>query len=131
MKHFKKITVLAALLLCVFALKISAQPYFTNSNPQPGPYQYNDNERTFLQISTVRTNQANAGIYAGGFGGPGTTNSATITFPHAYLSAPVVVLNLTNSAVPVFPSAVTASNCVANFNTGTNVGGTFITIGAP
>jgi hypothetical protein len=117
--------------LCALALIVEAQPYYTNSNKQAGPYQYNDNEKTFRQITVVRTNQANAGIYTGGFGGIGATNSLTITFPHAYLSAPVVMLNLTNATVPVYPSAVTPSNCVANFNTGTNVGGTFITIGAP
>lgn len=129
------IGIIAIITALVIPRLAKAQPYFTNTTTQPGPYQYNDSLATPVAISTVKTNQAKAGIYTGAFGGNLSTNSATVTFGHTYSSIPVVDLILTNTTVAgggygVAASSVTVSNCTANY-LGTNVGGVFIVIGSP
>jgi hypothetical protein len=76
----------------------SAQPYFTNSSPQSGAYQYNQNYTQPLQPSLTLSKQYQAGILAGTIA-PTPWFLLTNSFStNIYTMAPVITANGSSSA---------------------------------
>jgi hypothetical protein len=69
---------------------VMCQPYFTNSAPQSGAYQYNQNYAQPLQPGKTLAQQYQAGILAGSFA-PAPWFFLTNSFPtNVYTTAPVI-----------------------------------------
>jgi hypothetical protein len=75
-----------------------AQPYFTNSNPQAGAYQYNQNYPQPLQPGKTLAQQYQAGILAGTIA-PAPFYLLTNSFTtNIYTTAPVITANASGTA---------------------------------
>jgi hypothetical protein len=112
MKKLLKNAACAAAIILVGAFIASAQPYFTNSSPQSGAYQYNQSYTQPLQPSKTLAQQYQAGILAGTIA-PAPffllTNSFTTNI---YTTAPIITANPSGAAtgsnfVTVVSSSVT------------------------
>jgi hypothetical protein len=98
MKKLLKHVASAAAAIFAGALAASAQPYYTNSSPQSGAYQYNQNYAQPLQPSRTLAQQYQAGIQAGSFA-PAPWFFLTNSFPtNIYTTAPIVTANGSGSA---------------------------------
>jgi hypothetical protein len=93
MKKILKQAAGVAAVILAGALVASAQPYFTNTSPQAGAYQYNQNYAQPLQPSKTLSQQYQAGILAGAFA-PSQWYLLTNTFPtNIFTTAPIVTAN--------------------------------------
>jgi hypothetical protein len=98
MKKLFNSAVCAATIILAGMVVTSAQPYFTNSSPQSGAYQYNQNYSQPLQPSKTLAQQYQAGILAGTIAPTPfylLTNSFTTNI---YSTAPVVTANGSGTA---------------------------------
>ena len=116
MKNLLKNSLIAAAILAALRLGDSTakcQPYITNSSPQAGAYQYNQNWAQPLQPSLTLSKQYQAGILAGTFA-PAPWFLLTNTFStNLYTTAPVVTANGSGSA----SQAACATNVVTVVST--------------
>ena len=96
MKKIAKQSFIAAAAIAGFIIgdgDANCQPYFTNSSPQAGAYQYNQNYAQPLQPSKTLSQQYQAGILAGAFA-PSQWYLLTNTFPtNIFTTAPIVTAN--------------------------------------
>lgn len=101
MKKIVKQSFIAAAAIAGFIIGGDAakcQPYFTNSSPQTGAYQYNQSYAQPLQPSKTLAQQYQAGILAGSFT-PSPWFFLTNTFPtNIYTTAPIINANGSGSA---------------------------------
>jgi hypothetical protein len=123
-KHLNKLCTVCAILGAVMVLdshRIQAQPYFTNSAPLPGAYQYNQGYSLPYQSSVVISNQARDGICYGTIA-PG--NSLSNSFPSGVTYSAVPTLTAmssvvgTNSVLAVI--SLTTTNFILSANTNGN-----------
>jgi hypothetical protein len=84
-----------------------------------------------VSTKTIAGTKTALGIQTGSFGGALVTNSQAVSFGTAYSGVPIVICEMTNATVAVYPSAVTVNGFTATFTGGTNQGGTYTAIGAP
>ena len=107
----------AAVLAGVIAA--TAQPYFTNSSPQAGAYQYNQNYTQPLQPSKTLAQQYQAGILAGTIA-PAPFYLLTNSFStNVYTTAPVITANASGTATGTnFVTVVSSSPTNFVLNTG-------------
>ncbi len=119
MKKLKTFNVLRAALIAACCglgqIALHAQPYFTNSAPQSGAYQYNQNFVQPLQPSRTLGQQYQAGILTGTFT-PAPWFLLTNSFStNIYTTAPVVTANGSSSA----SQTVCSTNVVTIVSTST------------
>ena len=104
-----------------------AQPYFTNSSPQAGAYQYNQNYAQPVQPSVTLSKQYQAGISAGNIA-PGTGGAFTTivsnNFPSGiyYSTTPSITANssLTGTNGVVWVNSATTTNFTLGVTTTNN-----------
>jgi hypothetical protein len=89
-----KLMLAAAVMIgAAFASHVLAQPYITNSSPQAGAYQYNQNWAQPLQPSVTLSRQSQAGILAGTIA-PAPWFLLTNSFStNLYTTTPVITAN--------------------------------------
>jgi len=96
MKTLLKHSLIAAAVMAAFIIggrTAKCQPYFTNTSPQAGAYQYNQNYAQPLQPSKTLAQQYQAGVLAGSFA-PSPWFFLTNTFPtNIYTTAPIITAN--------------------------------------
>jgi hypothetical protein len=96
MKNLLKYSLVTGVAMAAFIMSGSTakcQPYFTNTSPQAGAYQYNQNYVQPLQPSVTLSKQYQAGVLAGAFA-PAPWFLLTNTFPtNIYTTAPIVTAN--------------------------------------
>ena len=142
----KTTATILSLLVSAFCLHAQpAQTWFNNAAPgQAGPSMFPASDfvgrglcwpprprRRWPQLAFPRVSRIIL-IKSGSFATGTSSNAVTVAFGYTFSAVPSVMLTMTNVAFPVFPSAVTTSNCTANIATGTtNLGGMFIVCGPP
>lgn len=118
MKKFLKnslITGAALAALIMGGSTAKCQPYYTNSSPQAGAYQYNQNWVQPLQPSVTLSKQYQAGILTGSIA-PAPWFLLTNSFStNVYTTAPVITANGSGST----SQAVCATNVVTVVSTST------------
>jgi len=95
--------------------EVKAQPYFTNSAPQAGAYQYNQNFTQLLQPSRTLAQQYQAGILAGTIAAAPTFLLTNSFSTNIYTTAPIVTANGSSSA----SQTVCSTNVVTIVSTST------------
>ena len=118
MKNLLKKTLIAGAALAALVIgsgTAKCQPYITNSSPQAGAYQYNQNWAQPLQPSVTLSKQYQAGILTGAIA-PAPWFLLTNSFAtNLYTTAPVITANGSGTA----SQAVCATNVITVASTST------------
>ena len=119
MKKLKTFNALRAAILAACCglgpIALQAQPYFTNSAPQSGAYQYNQNYTQPLKPSQTLAQQYQAGILAGTIAAAPTFLLTNSFSTNIYTTTPVVTANGSSSA----SQTVCSTNVVTIVSTST------------